>query len=65
MIVFGNLPKGISRYWDLPPLNILGVPEIRWATTTTSGGDEIDEVNESPRCRKPPATRRRPAAMPR
>lgn len=26
MIIFGNLPKGISRYWDVPPLNILGVP---------------------------------------
>jgi branched-chain amino acid transport system permease protein len=25
-IVFGNLPKGISRYWDMPPINILGVP---------------------------------------
>jgi branched-chain amino acid transport system permease protein len=26
MIVFGNLPKGISRYWDMPPLVIVGVP---------------------------------------
>jgi branched-chain amino acid transport system permease protein len=26
MIVFGNLPKGISRYWDMPPLIIVGVP---------------------------------------
>ena len=26
MIVFGNLPKGISRYWDVAPLKILGVP---------------------------------------
>jgi len=26
MIVFGNLPKGISRYWDMPPLLIVGVP---------------------------------------
>lgn len=26
MMVFGNLPKGISRYWDMPPLNIAGVP---------------------------------------
>jgi branched-chain amino acid transport system permease protein len=24
MIVFGNLPKGISRYWDMPPLVIAG-----------------------------------------
>jgi branched-chain amino acid transport system permease protein len=26
MIWFGNLPKGISRYWDMPPLNLFGVP---------------------------------------
>jgi branched-chain amino acid transport system permease protein len=26
MIWFGNLPKGISRYWDMPPLKLLGVP---------------------------------------
>jgi branched-chain amino acid transport system permease protein len=26
MLKFGNLPQGISRYWDVPPLQILGVP---------------------------------------
>jgi branched-chain amino acid transport system permease protein len=26
MITFGNLPKGISRYWDMPPLVVVGVP---------------------------------------
>lgn len=26
MIVFGNLPKGISRYWDVAPLKLFGVP---------------------------------------
>lgn len=26
MIAFGNLPKGVSRYWDMPPISIVGVP---------------------------------------
>ena len=26
MITFGNLPKGISRYWDMPPVVVAGVP---------------------------------------
>jgi branched-chain amino acid transport system permease protein len=25
MLVFGNFPRGISRYWDFRPINILGV----------------------------------------
>jgi branched-chain amino acid transport system permease protein len=25
MLVFGNFPRGISRYWDVPPVSILGV----------------------------------------
>jgi branched-chain amino acid transport system permease protein len=25
MLVFGNFPRGISRYWDFKPINILGV----------------------------------------
>jgi branched-chain amino acid transport system permease protein len=26
MVAFGNLPQGVSRYWDVAPVNILGVP---------------------------------------
>jgi len=26
MIGFGNLAQGISRYWDMPPIVIVGVP---------------------------------------
>jgi branched-chain amino acid transport system permease protein len=26
MLIFGNFPRGISRYWDVRPITILGVP---------------------------------------